>query len=261
MTLSAVFDESGKFNDSEHVVFAGFIGGQPNWVEFTHDWNVRLSKDLPMRGEQNPFLHMVELNRAHKRSEDKYEREKLETLVADLARLICKYAIEGFSNSITIHDFNTLDAAARARHRDPFYYAFEAGVKSIGASGALGTRDNVMLICDDSDEYCVKCLEAYRRMKLKQPDLLRRVPCITFGDDKQYAPLQAADMYAYCFRAKLVNADPGLWNEPLRIILSEFSDQVRTDILLHEGEVERGAPDQGSFADKSDVGASNGALA
>jgi hypothetical protein len=240
MTLSAMFDESGKFKDCEQVVFAGFIGEQDKWNGFSHDWNVRLLRNMPRVGGQLPFLHMVELNRRHKKSSDSVEKLMLETLVADLAQVICKYATEGFANSITVADFNALDPIARARYKDPFYYAFEAGVKSISTSAALGEKDNVMLICDDSEEYSVDCLRAYRRMKQKQPDLLLRVPCITFGDDKQYPPLQAADMYAYCVRSKLASAADGLWNEPLKIIHECFSEHVKTDILLHKDEVERG---------------------
>jgi hypothetical protein len=80
MTLSAMFDESGKWNDSEHVVFAGFVGRQDKWAEFTHDWNMRLRSDLPLEGRDNPVLHMVELNRAHKKADDA-AKAKLELLM------------------------------------------------------------------------------------------------------------------------------------------------------------------------------------
>jgi Protein of unknown function (DUF3800) len=243
MTLSAAFDESGKYGDSEHVVFAGFIARQDKWQEFTHEWNVRLLKDLPRVEGRLPVLHMVELNRKHKRAKEREEKRRVESLVADLARLICKFALEGFANTITMAEFTLLDQDQRKRYKDPFYYAFEAGVKSISKCEALGPHDNVMLICDDSEEYSSQCLESYRRIKRLEPEIMKRVPCITFGDDTQYAPLQAADLYAYCCRANRSRTDDGLWVEPLRIIHGEFSDHVRTDILLNQNEVEHGSPE------------------
>jgi hypothetical protein len=129
MTLSAMFDESGKWNDSEHIVFAGFIGRQDKWAEFTHDWNMRLRSDLPLEGRDNPVLHMVELNRAHKKADDA-EKAKLELLAADLARIICKYVLEGFAHVVSMSEFNALRPDQKKRYKDPFYYAFEAGVKN-----------------------------------------------------------------------------------------------------------------------------------
>jgi hypothetical protein len=240
MTLSAVFDESGKWNDSERVVFAGFVGQQDKWVAFTHDWNVRLCGDLPLGGRDNPVFHMVELNRAHRMMTDDAEKVKLELLVADLARVICKYVVEGFAHVVSMAEFNALRPEQKKRYKDPFYYAFEAGVKSITQIGVLRPHDNVMLICDDSEEYSAECLKSYRRLKRLEPDISKRIPCITFADDKYYAPLQAADMYAYCIRAQRVGATAGLWNEPLEIIHSYFSEHVHSDILLNAGEVKSG---------------------
>jgi Protein of unknown function (DUF3800) len=245
MTLTAVFDESGKYLDSEHVVFAGFIAEQVQWDRLTHEWNTRLRQSLPMRPPENnviknPALHMVELNRRYVRTEDGDKRE-IEALVGDLAALICKYALEGFANSITVKDFNRLSPDLRKRFKDPFYYAFEAGIKTITESRAVSAPlDNVMLICDDSDEYSSQCLESYRRLKRKQTVIAQKIPCITFADDKQYAPLQAADMYAYCVRARLVGSPNGLWNKPLGVLHSHFSDHIHSDILLKDGEVEPG---------------------
>jgi hypothetical protein len=113
-------------------------------------------------------------------------------------------------------------------------------MKNITQMDTLRPRDNVMLICDDSEEYSSECLRAYRRLKQLEPLISKRVPCITFADDQYYAPLQAADMYAYCVRAQHVGSAPGLWKGPMEIIHSYFSEHVHSDILLSAGEVERG---------------------
>jgi len=243
MTLTAVFDESGKYNDSARVVFAGVLATQDDWIRLSREWNTRLrewTRNLPkghsLRSKE-PFLHMVELNQAHKRGDGANE---IESLVKDLAALICKYAQEVFANTITVAEFKALGPGALKRYEDPFYYAFEACMKAVAGSDVLGTLDNVMLVCDHSDEYCVKSLEAYRRMILRERRIGQRIPCITFGDDKRYPPLQAADMYAYCHRSRLIGLSDLLWKGPLEVIDSTFSNHLSRDILLVKGDVRHG---------------------
>jgi hypothetical protein len=244
MTLSAAFDESGKYHDPNgRVVFAGFLANQdewnklgPKWFTRLRAWNRNLSNAHPLKSDE-PFLHMTELNQAHKNGDGTRE---IELLVKDLAHLIGEHVLEAFANTVTAKEFKALGQTAVKRFKDPFYYAFEACIKSISDSDSMGPRDNAILICDDSDEYSVECLKAYRRLKGRIPDIVKRIPCITFGDDKQYAPLQAADMYAYCFRSKIVGSSESLWNEPLEIIHSVLSDQTTSAISLTNGEVYHG---------------------
>jgi hypothetical protein len=244
MTLSAAFDESGKYHDPNgRVVFAGFLANQDEWIKLglswltrLRTWNRNLSKTHPLKSEE-PFLHMTELNQAHKRGDGD---RGIELLVNDLAHLIGEHVLESFANTVTAKEFKALGPTTVKRYRDPFYYAFEACIKSISDSDSLGPRDNAILICDDSDEYSVECLKAYRRLKTKIPDIVKRIPCITFGDDKQYPPLQVADMYAYCFRSKIVGSSDSLWKEPLEIIHSALSDQTISAIQLANGEVAHG---------------------
>jgi hypothetical protein len=42
-----------------------------------------------------------------------------------------------------------------------------------------------------------------------------------FGNDKVFAPLQAADMVSYCGR-KITEREDGLWDAPMKMILEEF---------------------------------------
>lgn len=237
MTLNAVFDESGKHNDCDLVVFGGLIlDAQEIRDRFNARWGTLLrgANVLLPQGRAGPFLHMSELNNSYKKTSDRAGQRRVEALVESLAKYICESAIGGSWHSITVADFKSLSAKARRHYKDPFYHAFEAGVISLSKSACVGPTDDLSLICDDSDEYAVKCLESFKRLRKAHPAVSEKLPVIAFGDDKVYPPLQAADMFAYCYRAARSNPGEGLWSVPLQIFLSTFSDMSHEDIRLDD---------------------------
>jgi hypothetical protein len=244
MTLNGAFDESGKHSDCEVVVFGGLVfDPEKTRTGFNRQWDTLLrgSKlSLPV-GPRGPFLHMVELNRLHKKaSRNRAEQIQIETLAESLAKCICEFALGGSLHSITIADFEVLPEKTRSRYKDPFYHAFEAGVIDLSEGAYVGPRDDIALICDDSDEYAVECLRAFKRLKKLEPAVAEKIPLIAFGDDKVFPPLQAADMLAYCYRAQVSNSEEGLWTAPLGIFLSSFSRIDHKEIRLSdEGETTR----------------------
>jgi hypothetical protein len=232
MTFNAIFDESGTHPTSDLVVFAGLVCEQPKCDALSRAWNKRLhNSDLNIS-----FLHMVDLNRRHQRSTDETEKRKLEILIEDLANILGEHVGEGCINSITTSEFNALSPELRKRHSRPFFYAFEAGVKAM-ISASIEPRDNLVLICDDSDD-AGECLRAFRRLKKMEPAITEKLPFISFGDDRMYPPLQAADMFAYCHRAKRTASLEGLWTKASTILEGTFSDVSRKDIRLFEDEVQ-----------------------
>ena len=232
ITLLAAFDESGKHNDCGHVVFGGFISTQEKWNEFTVEWNARLGR-AGMR-----FLHTGELCDAYRLCEGQAKRNEIETLIGDLTAVVCKYALEGFVSHISVRDFKKLDQTQRKKYKDPFYYAFESGIKSIMQSTTLAPQNLALLVCDDSEEYSSECLKAYRRLKVRENKIAERIPGICFSDDKRYPPLQAADMFAYSYRRSITNpTEKSLISIPLEILMSHFGHHLRGELRLKNGEV------------------------
>lgn len=235
MTLQAAFDESGKYADCERVVFGGLIFDPSSHImEFNRAWGTLLRSSgvkLP-QGRLGDFLHMVELNRLHKLSSgDRSAQEKIEKFAESLAKCICEFALGGSLNTITVADFKALPDEMRRRQKDPFYHAFEAGVMALSRHPCVGPQDDIALCCDDSDD-AVKCLQSFKKLKRLEASVVEKIPFIGFGDDKVFPPLQAADMFAYCYRAKVSSPDDGLWTAPLEIMLSTFSEHTPGDILL-----------------------------
>ena len=230
MTFSAIFDESGTHESSELIVFGGLIAHQEELNKLSHEWNRRLEEF----DRSVTFFHMVEFNRRYQTSTES-ERQKLDSLVSDLADMICERVTEGCLNSITASEFKALPQEQRKRYNNPFYYAFEAGISAL-AKASQSPADNISLTCDDSDD-AEKCLAAFKRLKRLHPHMVAKLSCISFTDDKFYPPLQAADMFAYCYRAELVSAAPGLWQKPRAIIKSAFADVEKSEIRLENDEV------------------------
>jgi hypothetical protein len=213
MTYNVVFDESGKYKDSEIVIFAGLVATAERWGEFGRKWNTLL------RGAGLRYLHMVDavqMNDDYAKFRDRIpDRDQL---LLSLAELVCEHALEGTINRISMSEFRALNQAVYQRYKDPFYYAFEGGIEALAKSPTLEPGDRFNLICDDSEEYSGECLKAYRRLSKLNPDIANKFGMICFGDDKMYSPLQAADMLAYCFR----RVSSGITDDICARILSRF---------------------------------------
>src|ERR1700693_743704 len=153
MTFNAVFDESGKQNDSDVVVFAGFFTTADRWTEFGREWNTELRKN---KLTYFRMVDAVQLNGSFSKFRNK--RPALTSLVSRLADLICKYAMEGTINRISTAEFKALKETVRLRYKNPFYYAFEGGIEALANSLTLEPTDRFNLICDDSEEYSSECL-------------------------------------------------------------------------------------------------------
>ena len=79
------------------------------------------------------------------------------------------------------------------------------------------------LVCDDSEEYSSECLKVYRRIRSLHPEVAARIGGICFQDDKVYPPLQAADLFAYCYREKAEKVPKGIWVDVLGVFQETFS--------------------------------------
>lgn len=206
LILIGAFDESGKLDDTEHVSFAGFVAKPAKWEEFREEWR-RLLR--PHKIKYWKTCDAVHMNGGYARFR---KREKdLRTLITKLAELICKYAIEAMSGSISTSEFKQLSQDARKKLKDPQYCAFESCVRMLVSSAEVDPGDTFTLVCDDSDEYAEHCLKLYTRLQ-KSTVISKRIVGLCFADDKKYEPLQAADLLAFCERAERREEPPdAIW--------------------------------------------------
>ena len=226
-SITVIFDESGKQGSSEHVVFAGFYAVHERWDEFSLEWNLRLKRaGVTYWSTKNA----ANLDGQYKQFRNR--RNDLHDLAISLARIICRFAVGGTAQIVTVEQFKSLDQEARERLKDPWYCAFESGMRSLLEADALEPNDLFMLLCDDSEEYSSECLKIYRRLRKQYPALAGKIAGIGFMDDRFHPPVQAADLFAYCHRKKAEGITKGIWTDTLAVLDETFSVQKPGDLVV-----------------------------
>jgi hypothetical protein len=226
--LHAVFDESGK-QDSEHVIFAGLIALPQRWNQLSAKWNETLRR----RG----LTYWRTVDAAHRNRQFtrfRHHRTELEKLAILLAELLCEYAASGCVSSITMQEYNLLSPETRNRLKNPFYAAFEFGMRGLTNADGIEPMDIFTFICDDSEEYSSESLRVYRRLRKLNPKMAERISGICFSDDRKFPGLQAADLFAFCYRKRCENSLEGVWREIMKRFDESFPAQTATDITLEK---------------------------
>ena len=97
------------------------------------------------------------------------------------------------------------------------YSGFETLIKGITDIAKSDPQSKFHLICDLSEGYSVDCLKLFTRLRMMHESYRQRFTALSFADDCDYPPLQAADMLAYCFRRKFLKTDEGIIKRLLEI--------------------------------------------
>lgn len=206
----AYFDETKKLQDpGKSVVFGGCAASSQDWEEFTVRWGIALA---------GTGITTVKTSAALAFRDDFYgwrEREKeRDELLFRLAILIHDAPILKVTCPMLAGDFESLPLEQRKKLKDQQYCGFEICVRCI-VDSYLAT-DAFHIACDLTEDYAQGCLSLFNLLRLRRPDFKRRLLAISFGDDTYIAALQAADIVAYCSRAKAEWARFG--QEPQNII-------------------------------------------
>jgi hypothetical protein len=193
--ILAYFDETKKLRDpGTSVVFGGCAAPSADWDEFNRRWRGALD---------GTGITTVKTSAALAFRDDFYGWSERETerdeLLFRLATIIHDAPIVKITCPILAGDFESLPAPQRAKLRDSQYCGFEVCVRTVVESYL--PADAFQIVCDLTEDYAQGCITLFNLLRQKNPDLKRRLLAISFGDDTYLAPLQAADMVAYCSRA------------------------------------------------------------
>ena len=172
---NAYFDESGKFQKQNVVSFCGLVSLPEDWKKFDVSWKALLRK------HGISFLHLSKSG-----------------LSIDALREFINCVTEHIELGIAVAVDST---ALRSNPRnqildvkgDPYRFAF---MNAIGnALGHVGTtQDQICIMCDEEQEYFIKCFKLLATFKGFDPVLAHQIVGFCSGDDKAYPPLQAADL-------------------------------------------------------------------
>lgn len=203
--LQTALDDSGKDGLSPAFVLAGYFGSVDDLMDLAHAWDALLKKE--------PKLNYVKGYEAfgrqgqHEQFAGWTEKERDDRLLEFVA-LIAKYPLKGVAFVIDHKPFALIkdlpDDDGTSFH-DPPEFAYVASFSTLLQSLPEFGEDRIDIVCDRDLITRRQAERAYARMYSIWPPeitqrLFRREP--HWEDDKQFLPLQAADLLAYCVRAE-----------------------------------------------------------
>lgn len=190
-------DESGKLADSQCVAFASILFRQEEALPFSNRWNellaaagvsyISMKEAMGLKGEFRGW------------KDRKKDRDDLLEALAALAWDRCYFLAR---SPMVTEEFRKLPQSSQEQLKDLPYAAFEALVKGIAEVSANSQqRDRFHLIYDLSEEYSVECIRLFNRLRMMRSQYRDLFSSLSFADDTEFPPLQAADMLAYVTRA------------------------------------------------------------
>jgi hypothetical protein len=214
VTLQAYIDDSGS-DGGPIFVLGGFVAPVERWLPFSVEWKAALN--------QSPALEYFKMKEAA-RLRDQFDRRKgwtpdlRDERINALSDIITKYASFRLSGMIRHRDFNNYIKSTPASERGlatdtPYVFLFLLMNMAIAnASEEFGIAEPVDFICDDQEgmEEEIAHFWAMNRSRwggnIYRPArelVLKTLPI--FRNDREFPPLQAADLYAWQMRRSWIN--------------------------------------------------------
>jgi hypothetical protein len=224
MVLQAYIDDSGgtELNQHPYFVLGGFVSSVERWAEFSSDWQAVL--DMEPRLEYFKMSHAGSLNEQFSPARG-WDRPMRDARLAKFVEVARSYPIYRTSVAVDKALFSEHIAGLdlpnpRPTAKDPYYLAFhnlvtglpllQAGnIKSVPKDGKID------FIFDYQCKTGIRASAAWEDVKtnvlprLKMDGVPDVMPFLgsppIFRDEKEFLPLQAADLYVWHVRRHLRN--------------------------------------------------------
>lgn len=224
MVLQAYIDDSGGTDVNEHPYFVlgGFVSTVERWAEFSSDWQVVL--DMEPRLEYFKMSEAGSLNgQFHMRRG--WDRPMRDARLAKFVEVARSYPIYRTSVSIDKALFRDHIAGLdvpnpKPTAKDPYYLAFHNLVTGLPLLQAVNIKSvpkegKIDFIFDYQCKTGGRASDAWEHIKMNVLPRLKMdgVPDVMpflgsppiFRDEKEFLPLQAADLYVWHVRKHLRN--------------------------------------------------------
>jgi len=198
-TVTAFFDESGKFKDHKVISFAGVAGFNEEFQPFADEWGRLLHRNgLQILSAKDAFNARRPLSRKNTRVGVKERNEDLSQFVACIRKhlsLVTGVTIDVRAfKKLPSHFFQTYG-------NDPVFVAFARALLKVVEF--TPDPDKISFICDDEEQVAIHIYRLYRRIKTVFPKARKKLVGITFADDRVLFALQAADLVAALMRLEV----------------------------------------------------------
>lgn len=191
--LTAYFDESGEFQNSEYAVVGGCVFKKEDIPPIHSRWRMRLNDEGIDYTSMKDALRFSGIYESWAGQE-----QRRDALLLDLAQVLVSSPMLRVWSTVTSAEFQALPSGIRERlGRDPHYCAFETCLCGVVKLPNV----QVHTVWDLSEEYSATTVKLFNAFRRKNPIAKQRCPAISFCDDRFEHGLQMADMISYCARA------------------------------------------------------------
>lgn len=184
----ACIDDRDQFRGKRFVTFCGLMGWYMDWVKLAHQWAMILNE----RGL--PYLRAVD------------HRQDL-TLLEAFAALVASVDLHSIVVGCNISAVQQNATRVKKAKTAVFARAMSRMQALIPGDGRLSVT------VDDNDSIAMEFYALVKAARRQTGVMLKDdISSICFGNDTRYAPLQAADLLAFCGRRKMEHGADSIYD-------------------------------------------------
>ncbi len=213
MPTQVIGDESGTKGSDRDFVMAGLIGRAEDWAQFSDEWS-RCLDAFPTIG------HFKMYDADHRTGEfTGFSDEMRDRKIEALARIVTGYGFQSLYISVEIAGVVEHVGKHTISRGQPYFLAFNS---FIGAAcfelWSRGETEHFEVIFDENPKFGQRAKRWFPAVRNLMPNPMRSILPVEplFKDDKDFVPLQAADMIAW-FARRGIRSTPHrfLWLAPI----------------------------------------------
>jgi Protein of unknown function (DUF3800) len=195
--VSGYFDESGTDDLSPLAVVGGLLLNKSGFRIFQDEWDGMLAT------HKVPYIHMKEFGRHGKLGN--LDEDESFTLLADAVAIINSYKIRSMAAVLTTaeYDANFQDLIGTRKDMSLYCMCFIlCVVVNHKVAEAAEYYERIPFLMDEGNNYAPHVLKAHKTALKFQKEKFLNMGELTFEDDEEIKPLQAADMISWAVRRK-----------------------------------------------------------
>jgi hypothetical protein len=197
----AFVDDSRSGGDSPYYVLAGYSASLPTWDAFSIDWKAVL--------DSAPKLDYFKMSEAEslKGQFAGFRPDQRDARLGQFIDVVLRYSPWEASIAVPDSDYRELlYPVLHKQHANPYYFAFIAMVTALsGFYRHSGSTEMVDFIFDEQKGMENRMRRLYAQFRGWYPHW--QLGRVAFKNDKQFLPLQAADLIAWQTRRFMCTAE------------------------------------------------------
>jgi len=239
-------DESGKLKQSEYTSFCGYVGPSSAFERVMVEWDhCRFAWAVPplhmrciMKPERDSTGEWLRVKEAWGNAWEK----KRQAMLLEFGAILGRSYLACVGCAIDAAHFKAMpDSQFKRDMQDPLFMGlYILLMNSIDKVDVISKTSTISVVIDEDEEYAVGCYELLSSVKRRYPRVKQRISAVTFGSDREYPALQAADMIAFESRRLLVDKQTAQPSQLYELLTRNGLHQPNLCTAEHLNEVSKG---------------------